>query len=767
MSLDLALPPFHRGHRRTVSVRTLDTDLENSFSPTKSSRPSTASTQSPFRTAYGTLASEPRFRHYLPHISTEDKGAYTRNDNYACNLSPITPFQSLPPVHFGRFYRYIPDLSGEEDDVYTDGVNIMHDTLHGPGQLHVQPEQKVVGDFREVNYLEKKGIKSHKEKHKRTVSLAEMSERVKEMLRKMHIGKKVEDHYLKQFRAGRKMPSFFNDLKSRAEALYHYDDKDEITKYRRDEKTHKTRALPCSAAHAAMRGLYAAPKQRHGAARPTQIEQLDRVREEDDDPNDPIIWHSMYPQMNGKRRSELEADVVKYAGCVASILLVLSDYGSDSNPKGREVRVCIYPQAKYTKVPVKTPLKTPFGFNQVLSGSTDSATAKPPTPIVPSYRDWKRDMLPHTEFQTLRRRQAMECAREVLEPLYRRCHRHLYPNIKQKKGLVGHGETQWFAEPYHGVRLQNSKIQYCVRKARQAGLDQYSQEFDHAMTKRAQNERFCEMSDVDGTPVEETLLIDFLKALRKFQNKAIVPEDPKLAMVWPGEFAQRISVDGREDLYRVDRGATTHACAQQPVPVSQFDWNSSDNESEIPKRLTKTKRTSNSNVYGSDKNIRIGGHSTPIMMSTHGSKRSSRNPYRDYDDKLPPTNPFLDDKVEEDKETRTSHDQTQLSPMFVDHLRAKTGAPIDLEKINTDTKISDKYKRYTLSPIDGKTEGCNRTHTFDTFVDARKVSGDAGQTKKVGHGWQVARALKRVMSTKGRGSRKTRYDEALPVRLAA
>jgi hypothetical protein len=63
------------------------------------------------------------------------------------------------------------------------------------------------------------------------------------------------------------------------------------------------------------------------------------------------------------------------------------------------------------------------------------------------------------------------------------------------------------------------------------------------------------------------------------------------------------------------------------------------------------------------------------MMSTHGSKRSSRNPYRDYDDKLPSTNPFLDDKVEEEKELRTSHDQTQLSPMFVDYLRAKTGAP--------------------------------------------------------------------------------------------
>lgn len=155
------------------------------------------------------------------------------------------------------------------------------------------------------------------------------------------------------------------------------------------------------------------------------------------------------------------------------------------------------------------------------------------------------------------------------------------------------------------------------------------------------------------------------------------------------------------------------------------------------------------------------------MISTHGSKRSSRNPYRDYDDKLPLANPFLDGKVEEEKEVRTSYDQTQLSPMFVDYLRAKTAAPVDLEKINTDTKINDKHKRYTLSPIDGKTEGCNRTHTFDTFVDARKVSGDAGQTQKVGHSWRVGRALKRVISTKTRSSRKASHDDALPVRLAA
>ncbi|KAJ8108413.1 hypothetical protein OPT61_g8188 [Boeremia exigua] len=155
------------------------------------------------------------------------------------------------------------------------------------------------------------------------------------------------------------------------------------------------------------------------------------------------------------------------------------------------------------------------------------------------------------------------------------------------------------------------------------------------------------------------------------------------------------------------------------------------------------------------------------MMQTHSSRRSSHNPYRDYDDKLPAVNPFVDKQVLVEEEPRTSHDSTQLSPMFVDYLRAKTGGPVELKNINTNTPIDNKSRRHTLSPIDGKTEGCDRAHTFDAFLDQRRISGDAGREKKVGHGWQVARALKRVLSTKGRGTRKPRHDDAPPVRLAA
>lgn len=158
-------------------------------------------------------------------------------------------------------------------------------------------------------------------------------------------------------------------------------------------------------------------------------------------------------------------------------------------------------------------------------------------------------------------------------------------------------------------------------------------------------------------------------------------------------------------------------------------------------------------------------------MQTHASKRSqrsSRNPYRDYNDETPVTNPFLDEK---EKVLSTKDDQTELSPMFINHLRKKTAAS-NLEKINTTSDVNDKYRSakiaQTISPVDGKTMGCDRMHTFDAFVDKRRLSGDAGHEQRVSHGRQVGRALRRMLSSKGRGTRKARrHDEALPQGLAA
>lgn len=354
----------------------------------------------------------------------------------------------------------------------------------------------------------------------------------------------------------------------------------------------------------------------------TQVEQLNRTRE-DDDPNDPIIKHSVYPQMNGKRRSELEAALrtrtAKYdrpstrENCREhtartgrpvrrqhTVRRVRprsmesdsssdfdSDYTSDGNPEGRPVRVCIYPQAKY----IKEPVKTSFNPQRTLEGYESSSTVEPATSRTPSYRNWKRSSLPHDEYHILRRRQVMQRAREVLESHYAQRGSAL------KKGLVGHGETQCFTE-YHTERRRISRVQYAVRKAMQADLDPFSDDFNSAMIRHADKVRFCELSDVDGVPIDEKLMWDFIRMYRKARDEAYEPKDSKEAMVRPRELVQRTSIEERNDsmqqatLRRADSEATTRAPVQRPVLISRFSWDNSDSEVETltRKRFTKTKR---------------------------------------------------------------------------------------------------------------------------------------------------------------------------------
>lgn len=124
--------------------------------------------------------------------------------------------------------------------MYTDGVNVMYDTMRGHGKLDVRPEQKMVGGFQHIDYNatsakhasrlsllgpkefvhrpsiliteavtvdigsymagERCGMtvavdagtgrngKLAKEKHWRSMSLADVSGKVKEVLKRMHIG---------------------------------------------------------------------------------------------------------------------------------------------------------------------------------------------------------------------------------------------------------------------------------------------------------------------------------------------------------------------------------------------------------------------------------------------------------------------------------------------------------------------------------------------------------------------------------------------------
>lgn len=121
--------------------------------------------------------------------------------------------------------------------------------------------------------------------------------------------------------------------------------------------------------------------------------------------------------------------------------------------------------------------------------------------------------------------------------------------------------------------------------------------------------------------------------------------------------------------------------------------------------------------------------------------------------------------------------ESQLSPRFLDYLREKTTMDADVHEIPQTSSAStpdhtfnyrqSAFDGYPLtvetggasqdirgirassiiSPIDGKTEGCDRAHTFDAFVSQQQIRSELESEKRVGHGWQVFRALKKVVGS--------------------
>ena len=63
------------------------------------------------------------------------------------------------------------------------------------------------------------------------------------------------------------------------------------------------------------------------------------------------------------------------------------------------------------------------------------------------------------------------------------------------------------------------------------------------------------------------------------------------------------------------------------------------------------------------------------------------------------------------------------------------------------TPSSDRFRsnkvRDDISPIDGKTKSCDRSHTFDTFVPQQHLGEDTNE-KRMGHTWDVIRAAAKL-----------------------
>jgi hypothetical protein len=72
----------------------------------------------------------------------------------------------------------------------------------------------------------------------------------------------------------------------------------------------------------------------------------------------------------------------------------------------------------------------------------------------------------------------------------------------------------------------------------------------------------------------------------------------------------------------------------------------------------------------------------------------------------------------------------------------------------SDTGIKPAMKdKHHVDFRDGKTKACNRTKTFETFVDGARL-GVATEQKKTGHTWELARGLRRLIGRLGKSGRK-------------
>lgn len=355
---------------------------------------------------------------------------------------------------------------------------------------------------------------------------------------------------------------------------------------------------------AALSGLYTQPERKHARKhkrskpRSTKHSQALCSEGENKQLDDQVIQHSMYPQMIGRRRSELEAEcafVTTRRGNTAqngrplrrrqaSSDIRRESWGSESTltpgcedkVEARPVRVCVYPQAKYIKEPVKTPKQPSKTSTQSLSSEISSA-----------WVSFSSTSLPGDEYRQLKRRQDMQRAREVLEL-------HFAGRHNAQSVPIWHGKKQGFTVR-NSERRRISKMQFAVRKALCADLDILDDNFMSAMRRRADNVHFSEMTDVDGVPIDVHMMYEFIRMHQKAPDADHVPKSPvhpPHRRTWIDErkkrFVQQAKLASRqaEGVETVDAESTT----KPHLLVSKFSWDDNDSESEAPKRLKKSKR---------------------------------------------------------------------------------------------------------------------------------------------------------------------------------
>lgn len=315
---------------------------------------------------------------------------------------------------------------------------------------------------------------------------------------------------------------------------------------------------------AACRGLYAAPKRRTS----------EQARSDDKNDDDSIVKHSMYPQMNGRRWSELEAEAEARARTRSTKYDQTSRGNQHYEDKARVGRPVRRPQP-LTRVP-----------SHSVASSSDSSSGSRLT-WSPTSRAFTRSSLPGDEHQGLVRRQKMQRARELLEE-------HFNHHGSVRGGRIWHGMKQGFTVR-NSERRRLSKMHYAVRKALQADLDLNDDNFKVAMYHRSDKVYFCELSDVDGLPIDEQMVYEFLQLYQKARDTAVKanllapPRSNTVQRSWLDERNHRVR-QAALALQRVNNDVAMEAPVTRPQLVSKFSWDSNDGKVNSRKRKTKTKR---------------------------------------------------------------------------------------------------------------------------------------------------------------------------------
>jgi hypothetical protein len=142
-----------------------------------------------------------------------------------------------------------------------------------------------------------------------------------------------------------------------------------------------------------------------------------------------------------------------------------------------------------------------------------------------------------------------------------------------------------------------------------------------------------------------------------------------------------------------------------------------------------------------------------VSQTTHPNRHDSANA-RTHISTLPASTP-----------NSTSISTAQRVTQHRQRLDAERDAAHRAQQAQRNDAFRSSKARLNIDASDGKTKTCDRAHTFDSFVPDAQLSEGQEKQKKMGHTWEVVRALKRwkkpLRRLAGRGKGKGKRERLL------